>query len=160
MSNNIMSPAGFGLILLCFLFTFCEVDCGGTPIMKIQGIDLAFGTSPEPIGMLANEELTGEDTDFGNGEEGTMKLSALIAFLASAAGLGLFFVLVGRQYTLTAAAAGMITFICLLILRFGLNAEIDGEAEEMVSFDYKMPYWLALLISLTVGVSNGARLRE
>ena len=161
MTNSIMSPAGFGLILFCFLFTFIEVDCGGSTIAKIQGIDLALDGSPKLVGMLANEELMGEEMGMENSmDEGAFNFWALIAFLAAAAGLGLYFLIDGKKYVQATAAAGIIAALCLLMLRFTFGSDIDGEAEEMIELDYKFPFWIALLVSLGLGISSFMKLRE
>ncbi|MCB0706216.1 MAG: hypothetical protein KDC34_12935 [Saprospiraceae bacterium] len=159
--NNILSPTGFGLALLCFLFTFCEVKCSGDTVMKISGINMAFGTEPTPAGILANEELDMDgDSDIAGESSGDMNIYALIAFLAALSGLVFFFLFQGKMYALIGTTAGLLAFLCLLILQFNLGNDMDAETKEMVVLQFKIPYWIALLSTLAVGVLNGSKLRK
>ncbi|MGI6434905.1 MAG: zinc-ribbon domain-containing protein [Syntrophomonadaceae bacterium] len=132
-SNRIISPALFGIILICFLLPFMSVSCGGHEIGQVSGIELAFGT-----------DLEGEDID--------PYPPALFALAAAVIGLVISFWKKGK---LLAALAGLGGFASLIALQLAINHEVTRPSNDgMIHVTWMNAYYLATILFIAVAVLN------
>ncbi|MBR9920853.1 MAG: hypothetical protein GYB31_08435 [Bacteroidetes bacterium] len=162
MLDRFLSPVGFGITLICFLLTFCEIKCGNKSVVAISGVNMALGTDPEFKGLLADEDLSLDDAEeMIDGEtSGDRNIYASIAFFASIAGLVLFFILGRNIYSPIGLVAGLGAAACLVLLQFDLGKDLDEEDLKLVSFEWQPAYWVALTASFLAGISNLRRVRR
>jgi hypothetical protein len=87
--GRLLSPAGFGLVLIFFLLPFLTVSCG-TGEEKIQstfsGVDMAVGTSPDIVGPGVEEDVA-DQLGVYFAEDLDLEPLALLAALAVLAGM-------------------------------------------------------------------------
>lgn len=88
--GRLLSPAGFGLVLLFFLLPFLTVSCGGGEERirwTFTGIDMVVGSPPEVVGPGLDEEAAAELGRSFVAEEQDLEPLALLAALAALAGM-------------------------------------------------------------------------
>lgn len=135
-------PGLFGITILFFFFSFCELSCQGQRFAKISGINLVTGTQIE--GPQSNNS-------FGLGapsQEESQKMPgniwALIALLAAAGGLTIFLIR-HKNENMAGAIAGATGAVALLVLQITLSDSIKLEGRGMITISFLFPYWASLL---------------
>jgi hypothetical protein len=104
--DRLWSPAGFGLVLLLFLFPFLTVSCGAEqPIEStFTGLDLVIGGSPDITGPGVDADVENEFTALF-AKDLNADVYAIIASLAVLAGMAAGLLRV--RFLRHAAAAGL-----------------------------------------------------
>lgn len=135
-------PGLFGITILFFFFSFCELSCQGQRFAKISGINLVTGTQIE--GPQSN-------SSFGFGapsQEESQKMPgniwALIALLAAAGGLTIFLIR-HKNENMAGAIAGATGAVALLVLQITLSDSIKLQGRGMITISFLFPYWASLL---------------
>jgi hypothetical protein len=101
-----ISPILFAATLVCFLFPFVTVSCGGQRITSFNGTQLALGTTvdePQMFGPSQKKKVDPEPL-------------AAVALLCTVLGLGLSF-LSGARAALGPAISGGVGALALLMLK-------------------------------------------
>lgn len=155
-----LSPAIFGIALICFLLPWVNVSCEGKKVTTLSGINLITGTTiEEPRKFRAPRGFTYPHADelrqyFEQGNKTNREVLAILAFLVAIGGLGMSF-LKGRSGILGPAIAGAVGTILLLILSAKLNNDILREGEGLLRLDYRIGFYLTLLLFLSAIGVNG-----
>ena len=166
-------PVSFGLVVLLFFMSFCDLKCNGTKVASATGFNLVIGTkiTPEmPKGMgdfNTNMEngMMGENSGYQSKGSQDEKLPPHVsAILALAAALGGIYVFIrkDKKEELYGTALAAVGFISLLILRSAIKGELEDKGKGMVPIeaDFKFAYWAALLAFLVAGALSFLRLRQ
>jgi len=141
-----ISPALFGITVICFFLPFVTVSCQNQSLASFSGIQLAFGTTmeqPSLFGQAQSRKIDGIP-------------AALLALIAC--GVGLFVGIVGAQGdskpipSLLAAVSGL---VLLLFLKSGLDDEILKQGNGLLHADFSPGFWLACLLQLSAVGLNG-----
>lgn len=143
-----ISPAVFGLALICFVLPFVTVSCNGQKVMSLSGIQLMTGTSIEQPGMFGGK---------GQAKKVDGEPVAIIAFIAGIAGLGLSF-MKNRKSSIIPAGLGLIGLIMLLVIKIRLDGQVNiagGATMGLLSLSYGAGYWLAFILYLLASCLNG-----
>ena len=139
-----ISPAVFGLTLICFILPFVTVSCQGQKIASFTGVQLMTGTTIKEPGSFGQQKTKKVDSE----------PTVLIAFLAGVAGLGISF-LKSKKSAIVPAGFGLIGLIMLLVMKYRLDNQILSEGGGMLQIDYDIGYWLTFLLYLLAIGFNG-----
>ncbi len=152
-----LSPAAFGLAVLCFLMPFISLSCGGKALGTASGFDIVTNTAFDDL----KEEQKEESSEMNCGWLVTVALILII--------LGGLAALIRRTWgTVAAAVIGAFGIVSLLSFRWLLNHQVakvwEGAkepsdmfaglttmAQAMLTVDYRYGFWLAIMFAL-VGV--------
>ena len=158
-----ISPATFGLVLICFFLPFAHISCQGQKVATITGIQLVTGTtiggppagfsqeeSPfgapgiRPIGPETPRRSLGESRDSQKVDPEPL---AILALCSAVAGLGLSFLKTknGTIVTIVASALGL---VFLLLLKAKIDNEVLKEGEGILRVEYGSGFWLAFVLFL------------
>jgi len=162
-----VSPAIFGVCILCFLMPFFRISCKGTEetIQNVSGFELLTGTTikgpedqilggPDPFGIGAKVRRTRKAD---RSKKVDPHVFAILALLTAVAGLGLSFLKGDKTAIVPAiAAVGGILFLSLLY------GEVQGQVRkavppgdrELIEVKGAMGYILALLLLAGAAVLN------
>lgn len=155
-----ISPLTFLVALLGFFLVFTDVNCNGTKLDSITGIELVRGYKQDlDISKETSESVEPERYD--------PNIFALNAFLAALIGIALFIIKKTRDnYTLTAIVA-LIGLICMLMLMLDLKTKIANaqkgnstlNIDLNIEFEMKLGYWLVTFCFLVAAYWNFMKLR-
>lgn len=141
---NKISPALFGLIVICFFLPFMNISCGGQKIVTLTGLQFVTGTSVEQqdpfSGKAKSEKIESEPL-------------AVAVFLCALAGLALSF-LHSRSGTILPAIAGGAGGGLLLLFKHGMDQKVLQEGEGLIQVQYEFGFWLMLMLFLAATVMN------
>lgn len=130
--NRFISPALFGIILVCFLLPFMSISCGRQEIGTLSGMEMAFGT-----------EIEGDDVD--------ALPPATWALTAAVFGLAISFWNRGK---VLAALSGLAGFGSLMILQLAVNEEMSKPGNRGIDVTWTNVYYVVLLLFLGVAIYN------
>jgi len=129
-----LSPATFGIALICFLLPWVRISCQGERVASFSGIQLVTGTAieePQMFGPKKERKVNGEPL-------------AILAFLTAIAGFGIGF-LKGKKWRIGSAIASGVGIILLFMLKSKLNNDILRESENVLQVDYGVGFYLTLI---------------
>ena len=139
-----VSPAIFIATILCFLFPFITVSCGGHKIATLSGVQLATGTSvsqPQMFGPPQKKDVAPEP------------LAAIVA-LCTIVGLALSF-LPSSKMALGPAISGGVGALFLLLLKSKMDDQIVKQGQGMLQVNYEAGFTLSLLFLVAGAAWNG-----
>lgn len=160
-SAKLLSPAGFGIAMFCFLLPFLELKCNDEHIATVKGISMVTGAQ-----LSINDDLVlPGDPNIGAGLKGTdirvhslqRNYFAIASFLLAFAGFILSFLdFMKKKMMLSAAGLGGV--LALLLMRVQLDALLANDAGNagryLLHIDYVYGYWLTIACLLLAGLSN------
>jgi hypothetical protein len=147
----------FGLAALAFFLPFINFSCAEMKVAEVKGIDMVFGSSIEANGELDFSQMaenmeSGEDPSLGFSNSGTSgehkvepSFLAILALGCCILGLLMSFTEADRvrlmRIGLAVIAAGS-----LIVLRFMIESEIEGQAMGIVQVDTAVGFWIVLAL--------------
>lgn len=138
-----LSPAIFGIALLCFFLPWVTASCGGQKVMTFSGFDLSIGkTISVPQGFTASKKETARE------------FYATIALLAVISGIAIRFLMVEQAQRIPSAVCGVISFMLLLLLKGKLDRDIFTQGSGMMALDFHFGYWMSVILSFVAGTLN------
>jgi len=138
-----ISPAIFGVALICFFLPFVNVSCGGHKVASFTGIQLVTGTTIKQPGTFEQKQtqrLKGEPL-------------AIFAFLSVIVGLGLSLLKTKKSPIVTAIIGG-IGAVMLLLLKSKMDNDVLKQTGGMVQLEYTIGFWLTFLLNLSAAGLN------
>lgn len=138
-----LSPAIFGVVLICFFLPWVNVSCQGQKVVSFTGIQLITGTTveePQMFGPKKERKVNGEPL-------------AILTFLVVITGLGLGF-LKNKKGTIISTVVGGIGTIILLLLKSKLDNDVLRETGGMLQLDYGIGFYFTLILFLSAIVVN------
>lgn len=138
-----LSPAIFGLALICFFLPWFNVSCQGQKVATFSGIQVVTGTTvdePQMFGSAEKRKIEGETL-------------AIFAFLSALAGLALSFIKT-KKGTIGTMVAGGIGTVFLLLLKSKLDNDVLREGQGMLQLDYGVGFYMTLLLFLSAAGVN------
>ncbi|MFN3396681.1 MAG: zinc-ribbon domain-containing protein [Thermodesulfovibrionales bacterium] len=138
-----LSPAIFGIALICFFLPWINVSCQGQKVMSFSGIQLVTGTTIE------------EPTMFGPAQKRKVKSEAfaLLTFLSAIAGLVLS-LMKNKKGTIGTIVSGCAGIVLLLMLESKLDSDIKKETAGMLQLNYDIGFYLTLVLFIAVAGIN------
>jgi len=155
---RLLTPAGFGIALLCFVLPFATLSCQGKEIATLSGLELAFGKSFDastlpmsPSDAAAFQEKSKEEQEaammqvMGAAQARAIGANpwAIAAALCAAIGIGA--ALLGGR-TAGAVPAGLASLGALLLLaaRARVEGQVSGPTAGMGQVEWNAGFWLCL----------------
>lgn len=129
-----VSPLLFAASVLCFLFPFVTVSCGGQKVASFTGMQLAIGTTieqPQAFGPPQKQKVAPEPF-------------AALAGLCAVVGIGLGFAGVGAS--IVSAISGGVGAFSLLLMRSRMDDQILNQSRGALQTNYETGFSLALLL--------------
>ena len=136
------SPGFYGVIILCFFLPFVNLSCSGQKIMSLSGFQLITGSEVKSDGMFGDLSNQGETKEKNEVDPQPLALLALVAALV---GLGLSFVK-KKMIALTNVVISALGFIFLILLKINLDGDVELSGQNVITLDYQLGYWLAVLL--------------
>lgn len=141
LADRLLSPAGFGLVLLLFLLPFVTVSCGSSDAQSpftvdytFTGLDLVTGGPPEISGTVPGDDGSPMTVDGASEDDGFAEtVGRPIQPLAVVAALGLLAGLIGGfvlPITLRGRVTGAIALAVVALLVVEVLAIVPGRAAE------------------------------
>ena len=140
-----ITPAVYGILIICFFMPFLEVSCSGEKIMTFTGIQMVTGTTMKEPSMF------GEKTKSKKMEPEPL---AIITFCCVIAAL-LFSFIKNRKSAILPAICSGIAIITLLILKLKIDNEVLKEGEGIIQIGYAYGFWIILVMLLFGAMLNG-----
>ena len=156
--ERLLSPSGFGLVMICFFLPFLDLKCNDESFKTLKGIELITGStisnvSLPPVSKDGSKQLSIQPPD----QQIERNYFAVAAFLLGLGGLALQF-LMRHGKTVFTAVIGFGGGLSLLLMRIQIDNEIqkttEGLNRYMFRAEYCYGYWIALIAFLIVGASN------
>jgi Flp pilus assembly protein TadB len=158
---KLISPSLFALILICFFLPFTTISCQSTPIVTMNGYQLATGTTVDQtsgIGNSLSTTLGSLNSSASKSSDKKIPGNPLAGFILAitCAGIALGFVTVRHQEIIQAIVAG-IGAILLFILKSEVDSQTLKQGQGVLQTSYGSGYWLSLLLFLGAVGFNGYR---
>ncbi len=138
-----LSPALFGVALICFVLPFITVSCQGARLMNVTGMQLVTGMAVEQPGISAQRQVKRVGPE----------ILAVIAFVAGIAGLALGFLPSTRRTLLSVIMAGT-AVLALLLLKLKIDNDALRESSGLLQIDFAAGYWMAVIFYLAAAGFN------
>lgn len=144
-----ISPALFGIAIICFFLPFVTVSCGGQKVMSLTGIQLATGTTieqPSIYGQKQTQKINGEPL-------------AIFAILSAFVGLCVSVMTIKKNNIIVALISGTGAGL-LLLLKSKMDNDILTQGQGVLQTGYAIGFWLAFLFQAAIMVLNVFLLSE
>ena len=170
-----LSPAPFGLVLLCFFLPFVHVSCSGERVTTFSGFQLVTGTEVSDADI---SKSMGRSMGMGTGLPPELRSSserrkvgpelwAVAAFLTAIAGLAISFIK-DRRGWIGGVIAGSVGAVMLLLLKLKIDNDVVREGRKLgrefgkglLEVQYATGYHLALLVFIGAAALHGYFLLE
>jgi len=149
-----LSPAVFGLAIICFFLPFTHISCSGERVVTLTGVQLVTGTTigdPETDFAQTNGGPLIRPSDVKPQDREDEKIDpeplAIFALCSAIAGLCLSFVR-DKKWTIATAIAGAVGLILLLLLKAKIDNDVLKEGEGILQVEYALGFWLLLVLFL------------
>lgn len=141
------SPALFVLIIFCFVLPFVNLSCGGQTIVSLTGFQLMTGADIDASNMF--DGLSNGNVDMGTEENKKVDAQpfAFLAFAMALVGLVLGFIKV-KAIAITNVIISALGFIFLILLKINLDGDAELSGQNIITLDYQIGYWGAVLLFL------------
>lgn len=144
-------PALLGIVLICFIFPFCELKCNKKVVSDIKGYELMIGKK--------FEESNGASMMTTESREIKFNIWALGGFLLAAAGLYVY-----RIRRLDEAKLGLImaggSSVSLWMLHNSIIDQLAVYSVAQIDLSFKYAYWIALISSALAALLSYWRFRH
>jgi hypothetical protein len=128
-------------VLVFFLMPFLTLSCGGAKLVSMSGVNMVVGTT-----------LTSKDPFTDRVKKQEIKPEPMVALALAAAvvafGIG-FFAGKGKGPLGSMVASGACALL-LLLAKFKVDADVVKQGQGVVTAEWEMGFWLALLASLAL----------
>lgn len=155
MSRKVISPALFGIIVICFFLPWVNVSCQNYKIASISGIEFVTGkTLVDP--QMFNQKFGMQNFPSkkpSKQEKINPQLYVILALICIVAGIILSFVK-GRIGSLTTSIAGVAGFILIILQKFKLETELVKQSQGLIQIDYLLGFYLTLIFLLSAVAVN------
>ncbi len=139
-----ISPAIFGIILICFFLPFVTVSCQNQKVMTLTGVQLATGTTIEQPSFLERQK-----------KEVKIPADPLtsVVLVSTCVGLATSF-LKSQQGVLIPGVTGAVSSVLLLMSKAKIDNEVLKEGRGLLQVEYGMGFWMSFLLFLSVTALN------
>ena len=144
-----ISPALYGIIIICFFMPFTTASCSGQKVLTLTGFQMVTGTT------IKNSDMFGERKEERIRPEGY----AIAAFLLAAAGLAVSLSKNKKAsfYSALVSCAGLVS---LLMLKTKLDQDVINNGQGLIRLEYNFGYWIAFFGYMVSIVANGYIYRQ
>jgi hypothetical protein len=150
-SKREVAPISFGIALILFFFTFCDLQCTtGQKITSVSGFNLVTGKKVKPPVEDSGNYFNADPTQQGKVPP---NIWAILAFLAAGTGLGVYLKKHPHE-AFVGTIAGGVGAMSLFIMRIAFKSSVT--AMQIVAV-FKIWFWLCLLGLLLGGAISFLR---
>ncbi len=142
-----LSPAIFGVIIICFFLPWVMISCNDYKIVTLTGIQLVTGTNVE----VAEQRMF--DLDPPEEQEAEREPLAFFVLLSAVAGLTLSFIR-GKIGAIGTSLISVVGIVFILLLKAKLDNDILREGEGLLHIDYGFGFYLVLILFFSAFVIN------
>lgn len=154
MIRRVISPALFGIIIICFFLPWVNVSCQNYKIASISGIQFVTGTSLEEPQMF-KQQFGAQNMSPRPMKQEKIKpqLYVILSLICVIAGLVFSFVKwkSGMLITSISGAAG---FIFILLQKLKLENELVQKSQGLIQLEYLLGFYLTLILFLLAVAIN------
>jgi len=156
-----ISPALYGVILICFFLPFVNLSCSGQTIMSLTGFQLMTGTEVKQPGMFGQDMFGQNNSAEKKSEEIEAQPMALFAFLAALAAL-LISLIKKKPTAMINSVVSALGFFFLILLKFNIDgdAELNSGGQGVITLDYQFGYWFSVLLFIAGAVLSSMIFKE
>lgn len=145
--NRPLIPASFAIVLVLFLFSFCDFSCGGQKLVSIKGLDFVIGKQIPMPSIEGNKN---------NSQKMPANPYAIVALISAIAGLGIF-IIGNKKESMIGIITGTAGSASLLILQYVVTTKVENESQGQIQVDFKIAYWLSILFFIVAAVLSYLR---
>ena len=160
LKEKFLSPACFGIVIVCFFFPFLDIKCNEVRLAKVKGIELVTGSEIDGNDFHLPKDAKDESKQFDFTTEPQPiehNYFAIASFLLAIGGLTLSF-LMRMKKEIFIGFIGFAGGLSLLLMRIQIDNTLSASAGEMRQYllhiDYVYGYWFALIFFFLVGAIN------
>ncbi len=138
-----ISPAIFGITLMCFFMPFVTISCQQQNLETLSGIQLTTGSTMKvatPAGKVEEQKIPGDPL-------------AALAIISSIIGLGTSLIK-ARKAVIASAGSGATGALLLLMLKSKLDEEAFKQGGGLILVNYSFGFWLAFLLLVSASLVN------
>ena len=155
---RLLTPAGFGIALICFVLPFATLSCQGKEVATLSGLELAFGKSLDasalpmnPSDAAAFQEKSKEEQEaammqvMGAAQAQAIGANpwAIAAALCAAIGIGAA-LLGGRTAGIVPAGLAGLGALLLFVAKTRVEGQVSGPTMGMGQVAWNAGFWLCL----------------
>lgn len=145
-----ISPALYGIIIICFFMPFTTASCSGQKFLTLTGFQMVTGTAVRQPNMFGQERKPEKIRPEGY---------AVAAFLLAVAGLA---ISLSRNkkanfYSAVVSAGGVVS---LLLLKTKLDQDVINSGQGLIQLEYNFGYWASFFVYILSVVLNGYIYRQ
>ena len=140
-----ISPAIFGIIVICFFLPFINVSCSDQKLMSFTAFQMVTGTTIQQPSMF------GENTER---QEVDPEPLAIAIFACVIAGLLLSFIK-NRKTAILPLICAIVGIATLLMLKSKIDNDVLNEGGGILQIDYVFGFWSILLLLIIAVLLNG-----
>lgn len=167
--KRFLNPSMFAVAVLCFFLPFMNIQCNGTKILTVSGVQMATGANVNPSGGGMFDRTIQEKSSTSSDRK-MFEVLLLLALIVLLGGCITTLVLTLKnkpelQQTKAALAFSIGALVCLFIELISLSSkmgDINKESgSDMVNLSWHLDvgYWLVILISVGLIVYNARLLK-
>lgn len=139
-----VSPAIFGIILICFFLPFVTVSCQNQKLATLTGVQLATGTTIEQSSLLEQQNKE---------EKIPADPLASIVLVSACVGLGTS-LLKSKKSAIVPAITGAVGSGLLLMTKAKVDNEVLKQGRGLLQVEYGIGFWLSFLLFLSATALN------
>ena len=139
-----VSPAVFGIALICFLLPWVNFSCQGYKVASFTGLQLVTGTT------IQQQDMFGETKNYKIKSEPL----AVAVLLVTIVGFVLSF-LKSAKSSLITSIVGVLAFVLLLLFKSKIDTDAVNQSQGMIQAEYAIGFWLALILFIAAAALNG-----
>jgi hypothetical protein len=142
-----VSPAIFGLILICFFLPFLTVSCQSQKFVSLTltGVQLATGTTIEQPRFLEGQKSE---------EKIPAEPLAFFLIVTTCVGLGTSFIKSNKS-AIIPAGTGAAGTVLLLLLKSKIDNEVLKSGRGLLQVEYGIGFWISFFLFLAAAILNG-----
>lgn len=146
MSKKVISPALFGLILICFLLPWVNVSCQNYKISSISGIEFVTGKTFEEPQMFKEQFGSQGRIPKSSKNEGLKpQLYVILALVCVITGFVLTFI--KNKITLISnVVVSILAFLFIVLQKIKLEEELVRKSQGLIQIDYLFGFYLTLIL--------------
>jgi hypothetical protein len=139
-----ISPAIFGIILICLFLPFVTVSCQSQKLVTLTGVQLATGTKVEYPRLFEKQKRQ---------EEIPADPGASFILVSACIGLGTS-LLRSKKTAIVPAIAGAVGSGLLLMTKTKIDNEVLKQGKALLQVNYEIGFWMSFFLFILATVFN------
>jgi hypothetical protein len=157
-----LSPAVFGLIIICFILPFVKLTCSGQTVMTLTGFQLVTGTEVEQADIFKQPDLFDQEEvpeQTPQKEKVEAQSMAQLTLIAAILCLIISFIK-NKAASLFCLILSISGAVFLLFLKINMDNDVTSDGQGIVQLEFQFAYWFSLLLFIAGAVIQWMIFRE